>query len=72
MYVAFTLSNVARFLSLRCVHITSIPYDRKDFFMGSAIAMSELSVLMKFISCIALVACVTFSVMCSVWHFAEG
>ena len=28
MYVDFTHSNAARFLSLRCVHITSIPYVR--------------------------------------------
>ena len=74
MYVASTLSNVVRFLSLRYVHITSIPYVRigKIFDLKSAIAVSKLSVLMKFILCITLVTCVTFSVMSFVKQFAES
>ena len=66
MYVDFTLSSVARFLSLRCVHITSIPYVRigRIFDLKSAIAVSKDSSLMNFTSCIALVACVAFPVMC--------
>ena len=49
MYVDFTLSRVARFLSLRCVHITSIPYVRigRIFDLKSVIAVSKDSSLMN-------------------------
>ena len=56
------------------VYITSIPYVRigRIFELKSAIAVSKGSSLMNFTSCIALVACVAFPVMCFVKHFEDG